>query len=769
LTFHLHIKGRVQGVGFRPHIYQYGVKNNINGYVSNEPDGVHVVFNHSSLQNAEIFASGIIKDPPARSIIQSYYLEEFADEKIEGFFIRVQDSDATPDLLISPDFAICPACTAEFHDTGNRRHGYPFITCTLCGPRYSIMSRLPYERHLTAMNAFIQCTACYKEYNDVSDGRYFSQTNSCPECGVIISWHPKNGGNVLHDQSRILTEAMKAIDEGKIIAVKGIGGFLLLCDASNKKAVATLRARKHRPRKPFALLFPDVVTVSQYAYASPRALEALSGYAAPIVVLQATAMAFEKLHMEEIAPGLSSIGIMLPYAPILEWIMATCQKPLIATSGNLAGSCIVFDSSKKEVLFDYADYLLNHDRDILIPQDDSVVRFAELARRQVIIRRARGMAPAMITGDNVKSADTLFASGAMLKSTFAIQHNRQVYVSQFLGNLESYDTQQNYQHTLRHFLTLLKAAPGVILADLHPGYPSTLLAGEYGSAWAVPVKKIQHHEAHFAAVLGEYNLFSCNEKILGVIWDGTGYGTDGNVWGGEFFIYEKGTIERVLCLEPFVNIAGDKIAKEPRLAALAVCHDIEEAHPILQGAFTEQEWSFYKKAITSGGLQNTSAGRYFDAVAALLGLTTINTYEGEASLALEQLARNYLSANDFNVADDYEAEEPGDHVIKMRPMIRRLVTEIRNGQDKGFIATKYHNRMASIIYKVAGHLQIKKIACSGGVFQNTVLLDLMALQLKKMVYLESDEMPECYFHTQLPPNDECISFGQLMHYQHIKS
>ncbi|MGI8952076.1 MAG: carbamoyltransferase HypF [Chitinophagaceae bacterium] len=761
MTFHLHIKGRVQGVGFRPHIYKCALEKNIFGNVSNEADGVHVIFNHSSKKNADEFAQEIIHQAPSKAIIQSWCLKETREQQFHEFSIRIQENNTEPDLLISPDFAMCSQCRKEFHDATNRRYQYSFLTCTLCGPRYSIMQQLPYERHLTAMNNFIQCAECKKEYDDVNNRRYFSQTNSCSVCGIQLSWYSKQNSKVITDSQKILSQLINAFLEGKIIAVKGIGGFLLMCDASNKKAMQELRERKHRPKKPFAVLFPNVEMVEEYAYVNSSTLQVLQNEISPIVLLQAKEKCFHKLDIHGIAPGLSSIGVMLPYAPLLEWIISAWKNPLIATSGNVSGSCIVFQSEKKEELFQYADFILDHNRNIIIPQDDSVIRFTEKSNQQIILRRSRGFAPSIILQSEIKNLETIFAAGAMLKSAFAIQHNNQIYLSQFLGNLESYDTQQNYQHTFNHFLQLLKAQPQIILADLHPDYPSTQLATEFSKQWNVPLKKIQHHEAHFAAILGEHNLFKSDEKILGVIWDGTGLGSDGNIWGGEFFLYENGKMERIHWLESFPNIAGDKMAKEPRVAALAICKNIEEVTSILEAKFSKPEWSYYQKAITQNNLQNTSAGRYFDGVAALLNLVNINTYEGEAALVLEQQAHNYLIKNNFKISDHYFEEEINQPQITMKKIIRSLVKDINAGKDKSEIAALFHNSLAVLIEKIANKIGIKKITFSGGVFQNSVLIDLVHLQLEKHF--------ELYFHEQLSPNDESIAFGQIMYYQNIKT
>lgn len=760
MTFHFHISGRVQGVGFRPHVHQCAGEWQVTGQVSNEPDGVHILFNATSLEKAHAFADQILKRAPALAIIRKTSLIVVDDRIFSDFSIVTKQSDSIPDLLITPDFAMCPDCRQEFHDPGNRRYQYPFITCTVCGPRYSILRDLPYERNLTAMSHYVPCKDCDLEYSDVSNRRYFSQTNSCHQCGVRLSWHGGQTDEVLHEQHAILPELLKALQDGKTIAVKGIGGFLLLCDAENKEAIQTLRLRKKRVARPFAVLFPGIDLIREYTRARLEDLTMLQRETSPIVLLPYSPQGARHLDMNGIAPGLSSIGVMLPHAPLLEWIMSNWQRPVIATSGNLSGSCIVFQSGQKKVLSRFADCILDHDRDILIPQDDSVIRISQMCRKPIMLRRSRGYAPAILTDTIHDNPATLYAAGASIKSAFAIRHNKQVYVSQFLGNLESYDAQLNYQHTFKHLCNLLKAAPQVVLSDIHPDYPSTQWAMQLSQTRNIPIHKIQHHEAHFAAILGEHDLFDSKEKVLGVIWDGTGYGHDGSTWGGEFFIFESGVIRRVNHLQPFVNMSGDKMAREPRLSALSLAHDIPGAAAMLQSKFSGKEWDYYLKVIRQKPAHTTSAGRYFDAIASLLNLSDFNTYEGQAGLLLEEKALEYFNETGYDIRESYYHPDENASAIDMKGVITRIVEDAISGRPATEIAAVFHKTLADIISHMARLEKADRIACSGGVFQNSVLVDLIALQLGKSM--------QVYFHDQLPPNDECVAFGQLMHYLQIK-
>lgn len=749
----------MQGVGFRPFIYKEAISKHLSGTVCNSADGLHVFFNCQKKSDAQDFSEKIINNSPALSIITSWSMRQIPPKSFSGFSIVLDDHNDKADLLLSPDFAICSACRNEFHSQSNRRFQYPFITCTLCGPRYSIMQRMPYDRHLTTMTQFVQCETCHREYNDVNDRRYFSQTNSCSRCGVRMQLHLKEKNLIIDDADKILTVIKEQFQQGKIIAVKGIGGFLLMCDAGNAEAVATLRKRKHRPAKPFAVLFPDLNFANDYSKIGEKEIQILGNEISPVVVAETNEACYEHLDMEGIAPGLSSIGIIVPYAPLLEWIMTAWKKPLVATSGNLSGSSIIFQSGSMDSLFQFADSILDHNREIAIPADDSVVRFTN-AQERIILRRARGMAPSIVTNLPLNN-QTILATGAMMKSSFAILHNRQVYVSQYLGSLESYDAQQNFLFSLEHFKNMLGATPSIVLADMHPAYPSTQIAGNYAMELNIPLFKIQHHEAHFAAILAEHHLFSSEEKILGVIWDGTGYGKDGNIWGGEFFMFQDGKIQRTHFLEPFLNISGDKMANEPRLSALAITAKIAGAEQILKNKFHKNEWDYFRKAVNQPALENTSAGRYFDAVSSLLGFKDVNTYEGEAAMKLEQYARFYLNHYQPGLNKHYFGNQFESSKILMQPIFENIITDIQSGKEKEEIAWLFHASMAAIIAEVARQSGIKKIAFSGGVFQNALLIDLVYLQLAKK--------NQIYIHRQLPPNDECISFGQIMHHQFIKN
>ncbi|MCB0855077.1 MAG: carbamoyltransferase HypF, partial [Bacteroidetes bacterium] len=463
------------------------------------------------------------------------------------------------------------------------------------------------------------------------------------------------------------------------------------------------------------------------------------------------------LISSQVAPGLTQIGVMLPYAPLYELLLHTFQKPIVATSGNISNSPIVFqDNQALAELPEIADFLLTNNREIVIPQDDSVIKFSPFKKEKIVLRRSRGLAPTYINSDLILPEACILATGAMLKSSFGFLHEGNTYLSQYLGDLAHFDTLENYRHTIEHFFRLFNAKPEVILCDKHPDYPSTRYAEEMAASFEIPVHHIQHHIAHFGAVLGENNQIESKTPVLGVIWDGTGLGDDGQIWGGEFFIYENYSFHRAHHFTYFDSILGDKMAREPRISALAACRGIESATELLKGKFTPTEWKIYTKILSGGTrLQTSSVGRIFDAVAALLDLKDIQSYEGEAALLLEQLATEYCKKNGLGFLSSYSYSTMD--ILSTKGMLREIIEDIQQGESPAFIAAKLHFSLAEMIGVIARKKQIKKIAFSGGVFQNGLLVDLIW-------HLLGDEF-ELFFHRQLSPNDENIAFGQMVCYE----
>lgn len=751
-TFHLHLTGIVQGVGFRPMVYNFAKRLSLKGYVCNAADGLHIEFLAIESDVKNIVASLVGQAPPLAKL-QHWHLHKTIFKAYEDFIIKDSDENADASLPLTPDFALCNDCRNEMHDPANRRFQYPFITCTQCGPRYSIARQLPYDRINTTMIDFDMCNSCNDEYGDHTNKRYFSQTNSCIDCGITLSLYAGKQLIIRNDQETIVSKICEALAAGKIIAVKGIGGYLLLCDAANSEAVKTLRSRKRRPSKPFAIMCSSIPAADEFVHLNDAAKALLVSPVSPVVL--AKAKKNTALPLEDIAPGLHSLGIMIPYAPLFELILSSFKNPIVATSGNISNSPVIFsDEQALAYLPAIADFIVTHNREIVTPQDDSVVRFTLLKGQPIIIRRSRGWAPSFF-GYEVMNKRTMLATGALMKSSFSIAQHDNIYVSQYLGSTDSYDAQLSYRQTLKHLLHVLNASPQVIITDKHSQYFSNELAKELVIKYDTGVIEVQHHKAHFAAVLAENNLLQDDEKVLGVIWDGTGLGDDGQIWGGEFFLYHQHIMQRHQHIDYFPMLLGDKMAKEPRIAALALCNGITNAGDLLRSKFTSTELALYQQMLREKDMLNCSSiGRVFDAVASLLGICDKQLYEGEAAFLLETKAQEYVNKNGY-AFDYYYSADSSDQSISVSTLLNQLIQDIKSNKTIEQIAACFHFSLVMMVKKVAENTACKKIAFSGGVFQNALLVDLMQYHL-------SDQY-ELFFHKELSPNDENISFGQLVY------
>jgi hydrogenase maturation protein HypF len=741
-------------------VYQLATKMRLNGYVKNVSDGVHIFFN-ASQATADSFFQKIKTGAPGKSVIISAVLERSENCLFTDFSIVWSGLDGKKDVLISPDIAMCDNCKKELYQGGSR-YRYPFITCTNCGPRYSIIRELPYDRQWTSMEHFPMCGDCTKEYDDVADRRCFSQTNSCNNCSIELSMNDSSSFFLNNDPEKILNSITEFLAQGKVIAIKGIGGYLLICDANNKEIIHLLRSRKNRPSKPFAVLYIGIEQVKADFELNKNEEQLLTSKEAPIVLLSPKKITAANIAVHEIAPGLKRLGIMIPYSPLLELIAHDYGLPLIATSANISGSPIIYkDDDAFAYLFDIADYVVSYNRDIVIPQDDSVVQITKHFGQQIILRRSRGYASSYLNYQP-KNEVTVLATGAFLKSSFTLSVNHHVFISQFLGSGESYESQQMYKDTLAHWLQLYAVKPGIILTDKHPGYFSHQYAKELAEKFNAEIQFIQHHEAHFAAVLAENDLLHADEPVMGVVWDGTGLGNDGNIWGGEFFRYHNNEILRSCHFDYFPAIAGDKLALEPRIAALCVTQETWSQHESLKAKFTEIEWNNYQSLLQTTSLLSSSVGRIFDAVASLLNICDKQIYEGEAAMYLQVLAEEYVDEHGFKMDESYFKEGPHFPRISTGSLIQGIIMDIKKGKHRNYIAAKFHYSMVCLVGIVAQSLQVKKICFSGGVFQNALLVDWLQYQYNKKYQI--------YFHKNLSPNDENISFGQLVYYDNnIKS
>lgn len=537
------------------------------------------------------------------------------------------------------------------------------------------------------------------------------------------------------------------LKKDQIIAIKGIGGFLLLCDARSNTAIDTLRVRKHRPSKPFAVLYPNYESVSSCFDLTDSEKALLLSASAPIILLKSFAKI--DLPLDLIAPKLDRIGVMLPYAPLLSLISTRYGSPLIATSANISGSPILFREDESK-LFHLADLVLSNNRPITFPQDDSVVKFSSTSQHQVILRRSRGFAPGTFSHPFLKK--NVLALGADMKGTFALINDANTYISQYLGNLSHYDNQEQFKNTLRDLTTLVQAVPEEVVIDMHPGYYTHQLGLSLAEDQGIAVQQVQHHEAHFSAILSERRLLD-EDCVLGVIWDGTGLGMDGNIWGGEFFDYTNGQISRVAHMDYFGHLANDRMAKDNRLCALSIANSHNRG--LLKNEFTDTEWTYYLKLSENPTMKTSSMGRVFDAIAFLSGVSKMNTYEGQSAMLLEQNAQRYFT----------RGEQIKPYRIKFDGSVISLdsaMDEIFEDRKKGYsgISARFHTTLVEMIREVGSQNGYRKIAFSGGVFQNGLLLDLISEQLGSAF--------ELYFHQELSPSDENIAFGQLAHVQNLR-
>lgn len=753
-TWHIHLKGRVQGVGFRPFVFRLAKNNKINGRVYNDLDGVHIECNASEMLARE-FCNAIIEQAPSLAKITDCSISTTEDKTFQNFNIVKKERLGKATLLLPPDFAICSNCKEEVRSHTNRRSNYAFTTCTLCGPRFSIIEQLPYERAYTIMDYYTMCSDCQKEYENPRDRRYHSETNSCANCGVQLTLRDSSGTLLGKNHELLLNEVVDLWKEGQIIAIKGIGGYLLTCDATNSEAVARLRELKRRPSKPFACMFPNLTSVHEAFELHTEEEKLLTNEIAPIVLLQSKM----SVVADGIAPNLDAIGVMLPYTPLYLLLLENFGKPIVATSGNLSNASIIYEEEKamKELSPIY-DYILSNDRKITTAQDDSVIRFSAFKKQPILIRRSRGFAPSFFGNLPEDSKQTILAMGASQKSAFGLYHDTMTYLSQYLGDLNFFESTVTLKTTLDHFLNLMAPDPQLILIDAHPQYFSSQYGHELAQQLKTNCVTVQHHFAHFAAVLTEHSLFNLKAGVLGVIWDGAGYGADGQIWGGEFLHYSNNQFVRLGHLNYKPQLAGDKMAWEPRIAALAYVSDNDKAEKMLKEKFTSQEWKLYGRLLhNEPKIKTSSMGRLFDAVASLLGIVDLQTYEGEAALRLEALARTVFKPHPKLKFKRYDFQISYLNQVNSDAILSGVITDIINHVDRSQIAFRFHCTLVAIVEKIAVLNGLKKIAFSGGVFQNGLLVDLLLIELGHEF--------ELYFHKAVSPNDENIALGQLAYYQ----
>ena len=631
---------------------------------------------------------------------------------------------------VLPDLATCNACLAEVFDPSNRRHLYPFTNCTHCGPRYSILRALPYDRRNTTMTGFTMCPGCQAEYDNPGNRRFHAQPNACPVCGPQVSFGDLVGPGAME-------RAVEAIREGRIVAVKGVGGFHLVVDAANAGAIQRLRDRKHRPDKPLAVMLPDRAAVGEECEVSPEESRLLDSPAAPIVLLQRRL----KCRLPaELAPGNPWLGVFLPYSPLHHILLRLLGRPVVMTSGNLSDEPICIENGEAlDRLGGVADDFLLHDRPIERAVDDSLVRV--MAGRELMLRRSRGYAPAPVEME--LDLAPVLALGGDMKNTICVASGEQVFPSQHHGDLATAASHEAFVRHLGDLPGLCRIVPEVAACDLHPGYHSSRAAEEL----ALPVVRVQHHHAHIAACLAENGV---HEEVLGISWDGTGYGPDETIWGGEFLRATRTGYERVAHLRTFRLPGGEKAVREPRFVALGLLWelDIPVGGTPLASAFVEGELrvarTMLRKEINSP--RTSSAGRLFDGIAALLGVRHLNRFEGQAAMELE------FAISGGSAGDTYPA---GNTLGDWAPIVRGVLEDLANGVPKGMIAGTFHRTMVELIVSAACEIQLPMVALSGGCFQNRFLTEGAIRRL-------TEEGFTPIWHRAVPPNDGGLAVGQAV-------
>ena len=737
------VKGIVQGVGFRPFIYKNATKNNLKGFVNNTSKGVFIEVEGYE-EDITSFIEEIKHKPPVLSKVTDI---KIIDKEIEGYtnFKIIESKEEEEAItLLSPDIATCDDCLADISDVNNRRYRYPFTNCTNCGPRFSITKKVPYDRENTTMDVFQMCSECREEYNDPLNRRFHAQPNGCSKCGPRVYICNKEGNEIISNDP--IKDIAKEIKNGKIVAIKGIGGFHLACDAKNKEVINELRKRKKRPRKPLAVMMRDIETVKKYCDVNELEERILLGNKKPILLLDKKRNSLLPKELTNYQNG--KLGVMLPYTPVHHILFSEDIDILVMTSANISGEPMVYKNHEAiEKLKGIADFYLMNNRHIYIPIDDSVSRV--ILGKERVLRNARGYAPKSM---EIKDMAYSIALGANSNNTFAIANNENIFFSNYIGDLANYNTWQHYINSLEHMKGIYKIDPKSYFYDLHPNFYQNELLKE------IKTKKIgiQHHHAHIVACMAEHSL---EEEVIGIAFDGTGYGIDGKLWGGEFFICDKERFKRLAHLNYVALPGGEGAIREPWKIAISYLYDIfkEDYAAYVPKHLQEKKHQIIteiiKKDINSP--KASSIGRLFDAVAALLGFDAKITFQGEAAIDLENLCcRDDQSFYQYNIS-----LEDGIYIIDCKPLIKSVVIEVIDGIDKELIARRFHNTIIKFTIELCEILRkeynLSSVVLSGGVFQNEILLINIYKELIKRDF-------KVYIHEQIPANDEGISIGQMI-------
>jgi hydrogenase maturation protein HypF len=734
------IEGLVQGVGFRPFIARLANRHRQNGWIANTSRGVSIAI-EGTPEDQKQFLENLDRCKPAYTEIAAITVTSQPLKGYQDFQVKTSLTGGKPSSFVLPDIATCRDCLQDLFNPVSRYYRYPFTSCCHCGPRYSILTRQPYDRSNTGMAGFELCPTCKFEYEGHNSRRFHAQTIACPDCGPELQLMDDKG-SVLTEHNTALVMAAEKIKAGHIIAVKGIGGFQLIADATSDAVVELLRKRKCRPEKPFALMARDLASIKKLCFVDKLEQEALLSPAAPIVLLKRCAKGASNL-CNAIAPGITLLGIMLPSSPLHHLLLAEFDNPLIVTSGNRQDEPICIDANQAlQCLTGIADYFLTHNRPVLRPLDDSIVRI--INGKTTLLRRARGYSPLPITMH--KPMPDAIAVGGQLKNSIAIASGHNMIVSQHLGDLDSAAAQRQFRDTIDDLVKIYQISPSLILHDLHKAFASSQFA-EQMEGIKMP---IQHHFAHALACMAEHGL---EPPALGISWDGSGLGENESLWGGEFLLIHGKGYQRFAHFRPYPLPGGVKAIRESRRAALGLLFEIYagKAFDKLNSAFTLNEINLLKGALTSriNCPLTTSAGRLFDAVASLIGLCQVSSYEGQAALLLE----NQAAAESSDQSYPFELKPGRPIVIDWQPLFENILGDLPKMTPSN-IAAKFHNTLAEIMLAIAGRAKQDKIVLSGGCFQNAVLVEKTVSRLTSAGF-------KVFCHERIPPNDGGLALGQL--------
>ena len=770
-TEEIRVCGTVQGVGFRPTVYRLAKACGLRGDVCNDGQGVLIRVSGSEEAITKFVARLQTECPPLAKINQLTRIIYERELKFDNFVISTSVSNAIK-TEITPDAATCPQCQQEIFDPFSRFYRYPFTNCTHCGPRLSIIRAIPYDRCNTSMSAFAMCSECAKEYHDVENRRFHAQPVACHACGPT-AWLERADGKSLTASMFSMMDDVDAVctllQKGEIVAIKGLGGIHLACDATQETAVQKLRQRKRRYHKPFALMARDIEIIAEYCTVNPKEKELLTSPAAPIVLLQATG---KKVVAPSIASGQNTLGFILPYTPLHHLILRRMNRPIVLTSGNLADEPQCIDNHEaREKLGAIADYFLFHNREIINRVDDSVVRV--IRDKAQTIRRARGYAPAPISLPlGFQNVPQILAMGSELKNTFCLLREGEAILSQHLGDLENGAAFNAYQDTLNLYLNLFEHQPEVIAIDKHPEYLSSKLGKELADTNQIKIHQIQHHHAHIAACMAENGIPLDSPPVLGIALDGLGYGDDGTLWGGEFLLADYRKFQRLATFKPVVMVGGEQAIYQPwrntyaQLISANFWNDCQQQYSDLEIVkFLNKKPLKLLNQLMDKGINSppaSSVGRLFDAVAAAIGIYRDEcSYEGQAAIAMEAIV-DVSSLNNHKETPKYPFNfifSDRIYCIDPRPMWQALLNDLQQQISEPVIAAKFHKGLANAIVEMVKHLcqenLINQVVLTGGVFQNCILLEQVTKQLQTLEI-------KVLTHSLVPANDGGLSLGQAV-------